>query len=80
MTLKFSALAALLLTAAVLPNGVDSFHWGMSVDELLKQAPAQKVELGHGFGYSEHTEVNPEVYSQPSDGKRHREFYFFRGR
>lgn len=80
MALKFSALAALLLTAAALPNGLDTFRWGISVDELLKQAPAQKVELGHGFGYSEHTEVNPDVYAQASDGKRHREFYFFRGK
>lgn len=80
MALKFSALAALLLTAAALPNGLDMFRWGMSVDELLKQAPVQKVELGHGYGYSDHAETNPEVYAQASDGKRHREFYFFRGK
>ena len=80
MALKFSALVALLLTAAALPNGVDMFRWGMSVEELLKHAPVQQVELGHGYGYSEHAEANPEVYLQPSDGKRHREFYFFRGK
>lgn len=80
MVLKFFAMAALLLTSATLPNGIDAFRWGMSVDELLKQAPAQKVELGHGYGYSEHTEANPEVYAQATDGKRHREFYFFRGK
>ncbi len=80
MVFKFSALAALLLAASALPSGIDAFRWGMSVDELLKQTPAQKVELGHGYGYSEHTETNPEVYSQASDGKRHREFYFFRGK
>jgi hypothetical protein len=80
MMLKFTVLAALLLTAATLPNGVDTFRWGMSVDELIKQAPAQKVELGHGYGYTEHAEANPDVYAQASDGQRHREYYFFRGK
>ena len=77
---NFSVMAAMLVAAAALPNGLDAFHWGMPVDELLKQVPAQKVELGHGYGYAEHTESNPEVYAQASDGKRHREFYFFRGK
>lgn len=77
---KFSVIAVLLLTATTLPNGLDTFRWGMSVDELIKQAPVQKVELGHGYGYAEHTETNPDVYAQASDGKRHREFYFFHGK
>lgn len=80
MALKISAMAALLVAAAALPNGLDTFRWGMSVDQLSKQAQVHKSELGHGYGYAEHTEPNPEVYTQASDGKRHREFYFFRGK
>jgi len=43
MALKFSALVALLLAAAALPNGVDMFRWGMSVETAASPGAALAV-------------------------------------
>lgn len=69
-----------LLAAGALPDGVDQMRWGMTSDQLAKFAPVQKADAAHGYGYAEHTETDPDVYVQPSDGKKHREYYFSRGK
>jgi hypothetical protein len=78
--MKLAAFAAVILAVASLPDGDGQLRWGISVNELQKSVPVQKVEGGHGFGYAEHMEVNPDVYVQKSDGQKHREFYFHRGK
>ena len=62
-----------------LPEGYQKANWGMSVSDLQKQVTVHKATPGSEYNYSEHTEVNPDVYIQKTDHKRI-EYYFFRGK
>lgn len=81
-TLSMCALVLISLNVFAksdLPVGYQKANWGMSVIELQKLVTIHKAALGSEFNYSEHTEVNPDVYIQKADNKRI-EYYFFRGR
>ncbi len=71
---------ALFLVVGNLPDGLDTLRWGMTAEQLAKLAPVQKADKTHGYGYAEHMEADPDVYVQPTEGHRHREFYFYRGK
>lgn len=69
-----------LQLAAVLPQGYDQAHWGMTVSQLQAQTKLKKADKGHGYGFAEHMEIDPEVYVSPqADGGRV-EYYFFQGK
>jgi hypothetical protein len=79
MKLEGIALAA-LLAAAQVPDGIDQLRWGMTSEQLAKAVPVHKADKAHGYGYAEHMEADPDVYVQPSDSHKHREYYLFRGK
>lgn len=66
-----------LLAAPELPVGYQQANWGITVAELRKLATVHKAVPGSEYNYSEHMEVNPDVYIQVADHKRI-EYYFFR--
>jgi len=78
-------LYALILVAPVvsatpdLPDGYEKASWGMSVTELRKLVVVHKATPGSEYNYSEHMEVNPNVYIQKAENRRI-EYYFFRGK
>ena len=84
-SLLASLLCALTLAASPLsampdlPSGYEQANWGMSVTELQKLAVVHKAAPGSEFNYSEHMEINPDVYIKKADDKRI-EYYFFRGK
>ncbi len=62
-----------------LPRGLDAARWGMTVDELRRQVPIEKVDLNDPFSHAEHLEQEPEIYArETADGKR-AEYYFYNG-
>jgi hypothetical protein len=78
-------LCSLALTAPAwsatteLPSGYEMANWGITVAELKKQTTVFKASPGSEYNYSEHMEVNPDVYVQKVADKRI-EYYFFRGK
>jgi hypothetical protein len=74
------AVLAALVAVGPLPDGIEQLRWGITTDQLAKVAPVQKADKAHGYGYAEHMEADPDVYVQPSDTHKHREYYFYRGR
>ncbi|MBI3812162.1 MAG: hypothetical protein HY283_08160 [Nitrospirae bacterium] len=75
--LIFPSLAA---AGAVLPNGYEQAGWGISVAELKKQVEVDRVEMTDEFGYAEHLEEDPEVYSRITPKHERIEYYFYQGR
>lgn len=70
----------LLQVATAVPDGVDAFKWGISAEQLMKSAPARKADPAHGYGYSDHSEADPDVYVSVDTQGTRREYYFFRGK
>lgn len=64
--------------ATPLPQGLGDARWGMTVEELRRHVPVQKVDLADPFSYAEHLEEEPDVYVGATDGKRV-EYYFYEG-
>ena len=73
------SLAGLLSTAA-LPGGYEEARWGMSVEQLQEVVSVRKLTAEDEFGYSDHSEADPEVYAQVNQGHERIEYYFFKSR
>ena len=63
-----------------LPTGYHQAHWGMTVSEVSKEVAIVPADPSEGFGYGEHLEEDPEVYTWTSPDHEKVEYYFYRGK
>ena len=72
-------LLIVLAGSSGLPDGYEQAKWGMTVEELQAFTVVHKASRGSEYTYSDHTEINPNVYISKQADKRI-EYYFFRDR
>ena len=63
-----------------LPLGYHQANWGMTVLEVSKEVPMIPAGGSGGFGYAEHLEEDPDVYTWTSPKHERVEYYFYRGK
>lgn len=61
-----------------LPQGFDAVSWGMSVSKVQGKTGAVRADPSSGFGYAEHGEEDPEVYTRTGPHGERVEYYFFK--
>lgn len=60
-----------------LPQGLGDARWGMTAEELGRRLSVHKVDVSDQFGYAEHLERDPDVYTgTTADGERV-EYYLY---
>lgn len=72
--------SVLLAVGIQLPAGYEKAGWGITADQLLKLFPAVKIGPDSKYHYSEHMEMDPDVYVLPNQGGKRIEYYFFKGK
>ena len=69
-----------LQIAMSLPNGYEGAVWGMTTTQLEKLVEVHKATPGSEYNYSDHMEVEPEVYIQFTKDQKRIEYYFFKSK
>lgn len=70
----------LLQVAMSLPNGHQNAVWGITAKQLTESVEVHKATPGSEYNYSDHMEVEPDVYIQFAEDKKRIEYYFFKGK
>lgn len=76
--IKALLFSALLAASVSLPSGYEQSTWGITAEQLVKQAPVIKIGPDSKYHYSEHMEIDPDVYVLANQGNKRIEYYFFK--